>query len=167
MPTTESGKPTLSTSNLSRVDVVAQHADEALEALIAYDDYGAKPVKPNDLETIRIRCRDYIKECRDTGNLPRITGLAARLGVTRSKLNHWLKDSNYPDTQEYLNFVKSLFADIMEQAALDGSVDKIMAMFLLKSTHEYQEATKVIVEPQPSPYGEELSDEEIAEIIED
>lgn len=168
MPTSKNGVPMLNNSgSTSRFEVVSKHAGEALDALIAFDEYGGQPCRINDLTLIKQRTAGYINECKVNSTLPTWTGLAARLGVTRCTVNEWLKDTNYPDTQQYMKFVKQVFADIMEQSALDGSVDKIFSMFLLKSTHEYQETNKVVIEAKPNQYGEELTDDEIESLIEE
>ncbi len=168
MPTSKNGIPMLQNSgSTGKFDIVSKHANEALDALIAFDEYGGQPCRINDLTLIKQRATGYINECKINSTLPTWTGLAARLGVTRATANEWLKDSNYPDTQQYMKFIKQVFADIMEQAALDGSVDKIFSMFLLKSTHEYQETNKVVIEAKPNQYGEELTDDEIESLIEE
>jgi hypothetical protein len=168
MPTTKTGKPTLSPAFAdNKFEIVSKHANEALEALIEFDNNGATACRISDLPEIKRRTKEYVIQCRDNANLPTITGLSARLGVTRNTVSLWMKDTNQPDTMQYLKFVKTVFADMLEQSALNGSVDKIFSMFLLKSTHDYQEVNKVVVEAKPNQYGEALTDEEIANLIEE
>lgn len=166
MPTSSNGKPTLS-NQPKRYDMVAKHASEAYDALIAFDECNCVSCRQCDLGEIKRRTMEYIAYCQEHSTLPTITGLATRLGITRFVLNEWLRDSNYPETQNYLRVAKNVFADMLEQGALSGSVDKIFSMFLLKSTHDYQEVNKLILEPSNNQYGEELTDEQIADIIEE
>lgn len=170
MPTSLHGVPTTN-DNLpkknERYDLVAKHASEALDALVAFDETGCVACRQSDLGTIKTRTEEYVQYCQVHCTMPTITGLATRLGISRRTINEWIKDGNYPDTQQYLRVVKNTFADLLEQGALTGSIDKIFSMFLLKSTHDYQETNKIILEPQNNQYGEELTDEQIEEIIED
>ncbi len=170
MPTSENGVPTLYNSagkNAPRYEMVAKHASEALDALEDFNERMCVPCRNNDLDEIKRRSAEYIQYCQTHAILPTVTGLSARLGISLYRLKEWMKDTNYPDVQAYLQFVKTVFADMLEQSALDGSSDKIFSMFLLKSTHEYQETNKVVLEAKQSQYGEELSDAEILDIIED
>lgn len=170
MPTSETGVPTLYNSagkNAPRYEMVAKHASEALDALEDFNARACEPCRGNDLDEIKRRSTEYIAYCKEHAILPTITGLSARLGISLYRLKEWLKDTDHPDVQEYLQFVKTVFADMLEQSALDGSSDKIFSMFLLKSTHEYQETNKVVLEAKPNQYGDELTDDEILDIIED
>lgn len=168
MPTTESGKPALNGQPKSgfRYEMVAKLADDAMNSLIAFDEINCEPIRITDLDGIKRRTKEYIMFCQQHCSTPTFTGLSARLGITQRTLNEWLKDSNYPETQQYLRFVKTVFADMLEQGALNGANDKIFSMFLLKSVHDYQETNKVVLEAKPNQYGEELSDEQIASIVE-
>ncbi|WP_297124536.1 hypothetical protein [uncultured Eubacterium sp.] len=170
MPTSESGVPTLykgAGKNAPRYEMVAKHASEALDTLEDFNARACVPCKNNDLDEIKRRSVEYITYCQNHAILPTVTGLSARFGISLYRFKEWLKDTNYPDTQAYLQFVKTVFADMLEQSALDGSSDKIFSMFLLKSTHEYQETNKVVLEAKTNQYGDELTDDEILNIIED
>ena len=61
--------------------------------------------------------------------------------------------------------IRDAIKDNLEQAALVNAVNNISAMFILKTQHDYVEATKVYVEPTNSVLGQPKSPEEIASFI--
>ena len=69
------------------------------------------------------------------------------------------------DTGRFLERVRDAIKDNLEQAALINAVNNISAMFILKTQHDYVEATKVILEPSESLLGQPKSPEEIVEYI--
>ena len=75
-----------------------------------------------------------------------------------------LIDKQTPEGR-YLDQIRDAIKDNLEQAALVNAVNNISAMFILKTQHDYVEATKHIIEPSESLLGQPKTVEEIADYI--
>lgn len=114
--------------------------------------------------------KEYFNYCREHGIMPSFRRLANWYGYSYSQLYRNINKET--ETGVFLDKVRDAIKDNLEQAALVNAVNNISAMFILKTQHDYVEATKVIVEPSESLLGKPKSVEEIvsyidADIIED
>ena len=114
--------------------------------------------------------KEYFDYCREHGIMPSFRRLANWYGYSYSQLYRNINKET--ETGVFLDKVRDAIKDNLEQAALVNAVNNISAMFILKTQHDYVEATKVIVEPTDTLLGKPKSVEEIvsyidADIIED
>lgn len=116
-----------------------------------------------DLDELKLSTLQYFKFCQDNGIMPSFRRLANWYGYSfRSLYNQIDKQS---PCGLYLEQIRDAIKDNLEQAALVNAVNNISAMFILKTTHDYVEASKVILEPSESLLGHPKTPEEIASAI--
>ena len=97
------------------------------------------PITINDYEEVVKRVDRYLVYCDEQERIPTVKGLCASMGITTRSLNAWLTKNPEHETSKYLAIVKELLADNLEQGALNGSLDKVTSIFLLKSQYQYRE----------------------------
>ena len=106
---------------------------------------------------------EYFDFCAQHGIMPSFRRLANWYGYSFRYL-YQIIDKQSPEGQ-YLDQIRDAIKDNLEQAALVNAVNNISAMFILKTQHDYVEATKVILEPSDSLLGQPKTPEEIANFI--
>ena len=106
---------------------------------------------------------DYFDFCAKHGIMPSFRRLCNWFGYSYQHL-YSLIDKKSPEGK-YLDQIRDAIKDNLEQAALVNAVNNISAMFILKTQHDYVEATKHIIEPSESLLGQPKSPEEIAHYI--
>jgi hypothetical protein len=114
--------------------------------------------------------KEYFDYCREHGIMPSFRRLANWYGYSYNQLYRNINKEN--ETGIFLDRVRDAIKDNLEQAALVNAVNNISAMFILKTQHDYVEATKVVIEPSDKLLGQPKTLEEIescidADIIED
>ena len=105
----------------------------------------------------------YFEFCSQQGIMPSMRRLANWYGYSYQRL-YQLIDKQTPEGR-YLDQIRDAIKDNLEQAALVNAVNNISAMFILKTQHDYVEATKHIIEPSESLLGQPKSVDEIANYI--
>ena len=117
----------------------------------------------HDLTVLAESTKGYFEFCEQYGVIPSFRRLANWYGYSYKQLYRHI--NNETDTGRFLEQVRDAIKDNLEQAALINAVNNISAMFILKTQHDYVEATKVILEPSESLLGQPKSPEEIVEYI--
>ena len=117
----------------------------------------------HDMDALVDATKDYFGFCREQGIMPSFRRLANWYGYSFQHL-YRLVDKTSPEGI-YLDQIRDAIKDNLEQAALVNAVNNISAMFILKTQHDYVEATKVVLEPSQSLLGQPKSVEEIADYI--
>ena len=117
----------------------------------------------HDLTELAESTQGYFEFCQVHGVIPSFRRLANWYGYSYKQLYRHI--NNETDTGRFLERVRDAIKDNLEQAALINAVNNISAMFILKTQHDYVEATKVILEPSESLLGQPKSPEEIVEYI--
>lgn len=107
--------------------------------------------------------KEYFLFCQEHGTMPSFRRLANWYGYSFRQL-YRIIDSQSPEGI-YLDQIRDSIKDNLEQAALVNAVNNISAMFILKTQHDYVEATKVVLEPSQSLLGQPKSPDEIAAYV--
>lgn len=118
----------------------------------------------HDLDQLTESTAQYFTFCAEHGIMPSFRRLANWYGYSFQRL-YQLIDKQSPEGR-YLDQIRDAIKDNLEQAALVNAVNNISAMFILKTQHDYVEATKVVLEPSQSLLGQPKSPDEIAQYIE-
>ena len=79
----------------------------------------------------------YVQACAEAGTLPTVTGVAAALGRTRDALYKRGKTDRL--FQEWLEAFSDQCGVAMAQAAINGAVAAVPAIFTLKSRHGWRD----------------------------
>lgn len=117
----------------------------------------------HDMDALVLSTKEYFEFCAQQAIIPSFRRLANWYGYSYKQLYRYI-DAQTPEGI-YLDQIRDAIKDNLEQAALVNAVNNISAMFILKTQHNYVEATKVIVEPSESLLGQPKSVEEIADYI--
>ena len=117
----------------------------------------------HNLKELAESTRGYFDFCSQHGIMPSMRRLANWYGYSYQRL-YQLIEKQTPEGM-YLDQIRDAIKDNLEQAALVNAVNNISAMFILKTQHDYVEATKVVLEPSQSLLGQPKSVEEIADYI--
>lgn len=108
--------------------------------------------------------KEYFLFCQAHGTMPSFRRLANWYGYSFKQLYRIIEKQSPEGI--YLDQIRDSIKDNLEQAALVNAVNNISAMFILKTQHDYVEATKVVLEPSQSLLGQPKSPDEIATYIE-
>ena len=106
---------------------------------------------------------EYFAFCQEQGVIPSFRRLANWYGYSFNQLYRNINKET--DTGLFLDRVRDAIKDNLEQAALINAVNNISAMFILKTQHDYVEATKVVLEPSDKLLGQPKTPEEIATYV--
>ena len=117
----------------------------------------------HDMDALVNATKEYFEFCQMQGIMPSFRRLANWYGYSFQHL-YTLVDKKSPEGI-YIDQIRDAIKDNLEQAALVNAVNNISAMFILKTQHDYVEATKVVLEPSQSLLGQPKSVEEIADYI--
>jgi hypothetical protein len=117
----------------------------------------------HNLEQLKKSTIDYFEFCSQQGIMPSMRRLANWYGYSYQRLYQLIEKQSPAGV--YLDQIRDAIKDNLEQAALVNAVNNISAMFILKTQHDYVEATKVVLEPSQSLLGQPKSPEEIADYI--
>ena len=117
----------------------------------------------HNLEQLTESTAEYFNFCSEHGIMPSMRRLANWYGYSYQRL-YQIIEKQSPEGR-YLDQIRDAIKDNLEQAALVNAVNNISAMFILKTQHDYVEATKVVLEPSQSLLGQPKSVEEIANYI--
>lgn len=117
----------------------------------------------HDLDQLTESTREYFAFCSQQGIMPSMRRLANWYGYSYKQLYNIIEKQS-PEGR-YLDQIRDAIKDNLEQAALVNAVNNISAMFILKTQHDYVEATKHIIEPSESLLGQPKSPEEIARYV--
>jgi hypothetical protein len=117
----------------------------------------------HNLDQLAQSTGEYFQFCSEHGIMPSMRRLANWYGYSYKRL-YQLIDKQSP-AGIYLDQIRDAIKDNLEQAALVNAVNNISAMFILKTQHDYVEATKVVLEPSQSMLGQPKSPDEIAAYV--
>lgn len=117
----------------------------------------------HNLNELTQSTQEYFTFCSEHGIMPSMRRLANWYGYSYKQLYNIIEKQS-PEGR-YLDQIRDAIKDNLEQAALVNAVNNISAMFILKTQHDYVEATKHIIEPSESLLGQPKSVEEIAHYI--
>ena len=120
-------------------------------------------VNIHDLDELTKATHEYFEFCSQQGIMPSMRRLANWYGYSYQRLYQMIEKQSPEGI--YLDQIRDAIKDNLEQAALVNAVNNISAMFILKTQHDYVEATKVVIEPSESLLGQPKSVEEIADYI--
>jgi hypothetical protein len=129
---------------------------------LLFESLGHK-IDIHNLDELKQSTLEYFDFCAQQGIMPSMRRLANWYGYSYQRLYQLIEKQSPAGV--YLDQIKDAIKDNLEQAALVNAVNNISAMFILKTQHDYVEATKHIIEPSESLLGQPKSPEEIADFI--
>ena len=94
----------------------------------------------SDAQKVRTYGEKYLRECATNAVLPTVRGCAAKLGVTRQALYFFAGKHPNSEFAHWLEDFSDLCGELTMQAAMEGSVAAIPAIFVAKSRYQWREA---------------------------
>ena len=97
-------------------------------------------VSLSDIARIQATAEGYLRDCSVAGVLPTVRGCAAKLGVSRQSL--YDRANRHPNSEfsRWLEDFSDLCGELTMQAALEGTVAAVPAIFVAKSRYQWREA---------------------------
>lgn len=115
-----------------------------------------------DPAAVRGRVQDFFMICAQNNKKPTVSSLALALGVDRRTLWTWV--SGYtprpPAVKAELQKAYAIINAEMEDYMLDGSINPVAGIFLMKNNHGYTDKTELEIRRE-DPLGDGQSREEL------
>lgn len=125
------------------------------------------PLEDHSVRAVQQRIAEYFDICAKNDMRPGVEGMCLALGVNRSTLLRWERGELRPELQETVQKAKQLIAAYLEDVSMSGRLNPATSCFLFKNWFGYKDVVTNEVEVKPSPFGEQMSNEEINNLIED
>lgn len=123
--------------------------------------------KPETDREVEARISQYFELCRETSIRPGVESLAAALHIDRTTLWRWEQGEGCSQRRtEAVQGAKGMISAFIEQAALQGQINPVTSIFLMKNWMRYQDNYSFEGSPQPLRFAPSMSPEEIAARIE-
>ena len=139
----------------------SEHSKHEIQKMLSLSiaemaDYGTKqPVRMEDTETIKTRTILYLKCCQETATIPSMIGLCRSIGYTDRAARYWRRKHADHPTALWLESFAELCAECLAQSSLQGNVNAIVGIFVLKSCHGWRETSEVVLSPGEAGAGME------------
>ena len=145
--------------------VIGKMGDDRVSAFVRYHMAMLEMrqgVDKSDVPDLYQRFYRYLTYCAEHNIIPNNMNAYFAIGISRQDISVWYTGaSGTPEHRKFAETVKSFFASIHEQGALDGIMNPISSMFWQKAHDGLIEASKVEV-VQQDPLGDRRSADDIA-----
>jgi hypothetical protein len=92
---------------------------------------------------------------------PTVMGLCNALGISRDTFNSWCRGDTRNDSHsDTIKKAKNFLEEMMESYMLNGKINPVSGIFLLKNNFGYQDKTEMVVTPN-NPLGNQTDPEEL------
>ncbi len=118
-------------------------------------------IDTHDEEQVSARLLWYLKHCKELHIRPSHAGLSAVLGgVHRTTIWRWANgEGNTPDICNMIKKMHQLITYALEAGALEGAIDRVITIFLLKNHSGYTDSQEFTIETKQQEFEErEMSD---------
>ena len=120
-------------ANADEIGKIVSRAQKMLE--LATDE--GRRFELSDLASVNRIAVQYLGACAAAQTMPSVTGMAAALGRTRDALYRYAR--THKDFGQWLDAFSDTCGEALAAAALKGAVNNVMAIFVLKSRHGWEE----------------------------
>lgn len=131
-----------------------------LASQLEQNEIEQRKISLNDTERVKDISLLYIRSCQASGCVPNLAGVALALGISRRALEYFKTRNPDHETSKWFNLLKEQFGETLMQAALDGAVAPIPAIFMAKANYGWRDDPEP--EVQNNDGQEELSPDAIA-----
>lgn len=123
--------------------------------------YYEEPIDISDPKQVEQRINDYFQHCMEDDMKPTVMGICNSLGITRATFHEWCSGGRRADTHvDIIRKAKNFLEEMMESYMLNGKINPVTGIFLLKNNFGYQDKQEVVLKPSMD-LGEETSPEEL------
>ena len=118
-----------------------------------------------DTERVKEITLQYIRACSVSGTLPTIAGTCLALGVHADSVRAFRMRNPTHETSKWFVELRNQFGELLSQAALQGDVSPVPAIFTLKARYMWNDQPEI--EAKDNGEAEEMSADTIAAKYED
>lgn len=111
-------------------------------------------VDRNDRKQVEDRIMYYFQTCIEQDIKPGMAGLCLALGISRQTWSMWGQGKNR-DYADLVEKSRMMMESIMEQYMLNGKINPVTGIFLLKNNFGYADKSEIVVTPNSTPLGNE------------
>lgn len=120
------------------------------------------PIDISDEKQVKQRIEEYFMHCIQDDMKPTVVGCSAALGIDRHTFNDWCKGNTRAATHTAtVKKAKEILENMMENYMLNGKINPVSGIFLLKNNFGYQDKQEVVLTPN-NPLGDYQTQEELA-----
>lgn len=114
-----------------------------------------------DINQVNERIEWYFNHCIEDDMKPTVMGLCNALGISRDTFHQWCTGNSRKDTHtDSIKKAKDFLEEMMESYMLNGKINPVSGIFLLKNNFGYQDKTEMVVTPN-NPLGNQTDPEEL------
>ena len=124
-----------------------------------------KKISLRDTETVVNTAQRYVNACGSTGTIPTKIGLCRAMGCSRNAVDNFMGNNPEHPTTEALRIIFDAFSEALNAAALSGSVQPIVSIFISKAVYGWRDTAQIEVVQNSTMLGPELSAEDIEKRI--
>lgn len=123
--------------------------DNARYLRFALDCYELPPIDIADAEAVEERINWYFRHCIDCDIKPGVAGLCGALGIDRQTFYQWTTGVNREGTHKSLaKKAKFTLEQLMEQYMVNGKINPVSGIFLLKNHFGYTDKQEITIQPK-------------------
>ena len=115
-------------------------------------------VDTGNKQEVEERIAAYFNACITNDMRPFVAGLCAALGISRTTWYYW-GTGEKRDYQDLVERTRAVMESIIEQYMLQGKINPVTGIFLLKNHFGYTDKNEVVLIPKNNPLGEPLTEE--------
>jgi len=105
-------------------------------------------INRDNIEEVEERIYLYFEKCIENDVKPGVAGLCLALGITRQAWSMWgAGERRNPEYQELVRKTRLVMESIMEQYMLQGKINPVTGIFLLKNNFGYKDQSEHIITP--------------------
>ena len=111
-------------------------------------------IDTSDRKQVEDRIMLYFNTCIEKDIKPGVAGLCLALGISRQTWSMWGlgKSRDYSDIVEQSRL---MMESILEQYMLNGKINPVTGIFLLKNNFGYADKSEIVLTPNSNPLGEQ------------
>lgn len=123
--------------------------------------YYAEPINLNDPKQVEKRIGEYFNHCMEDDMKPTVMGICNSLGISRATFHEWCTGGRRGG--EYVDIIKKakdFLEEMMESYMVNGKVNPVTGIFLLKNNFGYRDQQEVVLKPTME-LGDQTSPEDL------
>lgn len=120
--------------NAARVSALVDMAADDLMKVNA-----GEKVSLSDMGQVRATAERYLRDCAAAGTLPSVRGCAAQMGISRQAMYDAVKKRPGSEFAKWLEDFSDMCGELTMQAALEGTVAAVPAIFVAKARYQWRE----------------------------
>ena len=104
----------------------------------------------NDPQAVEERLNQYLQYCMQRDMKPSVESMALAFGTNRMQLWRWVNgvECNIPEESRYaIKKGYNIMNQLLAQTMMDGKINPVSAIFLMKNNMGYRDQTEVVVTP--------------------